>query len=429
MNQVDAISQDAAGSETMSSNYLPNPTSDKQPNASIIQHAVVRHGEVTRLMLMVTPQGHGSLSEQVAEALHAIRAILDKQPVPQQPTVQTVFLKDAGDQATCERLFAEHYRKAGPVTTFVHQSPCNGAALAIELCAIGGPAVRLGRPAPGALVVSHHGISMIYCGGVATGCGTGRVYDKSLDAFKQMKTKLAKAGVAFDRVVRTWLYLGDITGAEGNLERYMELNRARTDFFQDVQFGHGHLLDATRDGIYPASTGIGMDGTGVVMNCTAMDTQRDDVFLQPIENPQQTPVYHYESCYSPKSPKFSRAMALVADGTGTVWISGTASILNSKTVHLGDPRGQTEQTIDNIKRLISADNLARHGIAGSGAKLSDVAGLRVYVKYPEHYPVCRAVCEQHFGKVPILYTVAGVCRSDLLVEMEGIAYVKRATTD
>jgi enamine deaminase RidA (YjgF/YER057c/UK114 family) len=165
------------------------------------------------------------------------------------------------------------------------------------------------------------------------------------------------------------------------------------------------------------------------MNCTAMDTLRNDVYLQPIENPQQTPVYHYETCYSPKSPKFSRAMALVADGTAMVWISGTASIVNSQTVHVGHPARQTAQTIENIEKLIAADNLARHGIAGSGAELSDVAGLRVYVKYPEHYPIIRAVCEQHFGKVPILYTVAGVCRSDLLVEMEGIAYVKRAFSD
>ena len=421
MNRAEIISQDATGNEVPCSNYLPD--------AAIIRHAVVRHGEVIRLMLMVTPQGHGSLSDQVTEALRAIRATLDSQPVAQQPTVQTVFLKNAGDQATCERLFAEHYRKAGPVTTFVHQPPCNGAALAIELYAIGGPAVRLGRPAPDTLVVSHHGISMTYCGGVANGCATGSVYDKSIDAFNQMKTKLARAGVAFDRVVRTWLYLGDITGAEGELERYMELNRARTDVFHGVHFGHGHLLDDSRDDIYPASTGIGMDGTGIVMNCAVMDTQRDDVFLQPLENPQQTPVYHYEAVYSPQSPKFSRAMALVADGTATVWISGTASIVNSKTVHLGDPARQTAQTIENIAKLISADNLAQHGIAGSGAKLSDVAGLRVYVKYPEHYPICRAVCERHFGKVPILYTVAGVCRSDLLVEMEGIAYVKRAFID
>jgi enamine deaminase RidA (YjgF/YER057c/UK114 family) len=397
--------------------------------SSIVRHAIVQHGEITRLMLMVTPEGHGSFTDQANETLDAIRATLDKAPVPQDPIVQTVFLKDAADQSACERLFARHYRKAGPVTVFVHQPPCNGAALAIELCTIGGPAVRLGRPAPDTIAVSHHGISMTYCGGVASGCATGNVYEKSLDAFNQMKSKLHRAGIAFDRVVRTWLYLGDITGAEGDLERYMELNRARTDFYRDTPFCRGHLIADIQQDIYPASTGIGQDGTGIVMNCTAMDTQRGDVYLQPIENPNQTPVYHYESVYSPQSPKFSRAMALVADGAATVWVSGTASIVNSKTVYTDDPRGQTEQTIENIHALISADNLARHGIAGSGARLSDVAGLRVYVKHRKHYPVCRAVCEKHFGQVPILYTNAGVCRSDLLVEMEGIAYVRRATVD
>jgi len=424
MSQDATTNQDASGVEPP---YFSN--SPISASASIIRHAVVRHGEISRLMLMVTPQGHGSLAEQVAEVLRAIRTTLEKQPVFQHPVVQTVFLKSDRDRATCEHLFTEHYHKAGPVTTYVHQSPCNGAALAVELCAIGGPAVRLGRPAPDTIVVSYHGISMTYSGGVANGCATGNVYEKTLDAFNQMKSKLTRAGVPFDRVVRTWLYLGDITGAEGKLERYMELNRARTDFYENVHFCKGHLLDQTLKEVYPASTGIGQDGTGVVMNCTAMQTERSDVFLQPIENPQQTPVYQYETCYSPKSPKFSRAMALVADGAATVWISGTASIVQSKTVHLGDARGQTAQTIENIEKLISADNLARHGIAGSGAKLSDIVGLRVYVKRPEDYPVCREVCEQHFGKIPVVFTVAGVCRSDLLVEMEGIANVKRATVD
>jgi len=424
MNQADATSRDAAGGESLSAEKFV--ASLRGP---IIRHAVVRHGEITRLMLMITPQGQGTLEEQIAETLDAIQTTLGRQPVPQHPVAQTVFLKEAEDQAVCERLFAKHYRHAGPITTYVHQPPCNGAALAIELSTIGGPAVRLGRPTPDTLVVSHHGISMLYCSGVSGSCATGNVYEKSLDAFRQMQDKLAKAGVSFDRVVRTWLYLGDITGAEGELERYMELNRARADFYEKIRFGRGHILNETQQEIYPASTGIGMNGTGIVMSCVAMDTERKDVFIQPIENPQQTPVYHYEACYSPKSPKFSRAMVLVADGAATIWISGTASIVDSKTVHIGDVRRQTEQTIDNIRKLIAADNLARYGIAGSGTKLSDVAGLRVYVKRMEDYPICREVCEKHFGNVPILYTNAGVCRSDLLVEIEGIAYVKRATID
>jgi hypothetical protein len=32
------------------------------------------------------------------------------------------------------------------------------------------------------------------------------------------------------------------------------------------------------------------------------------------------------------------------------------------------------------------------------------------------------VCQARLGEVPVLYTVADVCRPDLLVEIEGIAF-------
>ncbi|MBI5828971.1 MAG: hypothetical protein HZB20_05405 [Chloroflexi bacterium] len=149
------------------------------------------------------------------------------------------------------------------------------------------------------------------------------------------------------------------------------------------------------------------------------------MFLLPLENPQQTPVYQYERVYSPKSPKFVRAMAAVIGNYVTLWVSGTASIVNSKTQHIGDPRKQTEQTIENIEVLIAPDNLARHGVRGAGAKLSDLARVRVYVKRPQDYPICREVCERRFGIVPVIYTVADLCRSDLLLEMEGLAFSQR----
>ena len=106
----------------------------------------------------------------------------------------------------------------------------------------------------------------------------------------------------------------------------------------------------------------------------------------------------------------------------TTWVSGTASILNSETVHRGDVEKQTEQTIDNIERLIGAENFARHGMAGAGARLSDMAKVRVYVKRPQDYEKCRAVCQRRFGEVPTIYADAEVCRSELLVEIEGVTF-------
>jgi enamine deaminase RidA (YjgF/YER057c/UK114 family) len=235
--------------------------------------------------------------------------------------------------------------------------------------------------------------------------------------------------------VRTWLYLGDIVGSEkaldprtrrlGETQRYKELNRARTDFYRDLRFGRSHRMAGLRMNIYPASTGIGMSGSGLAMSCLAMDTQRKDVFILPLENPQQTPAYQYHARFSPQSPKFSRAMAVVVGEDVLTLVSGTASIVDSETRHLGDVKKQTEQTLENIERLISAENYAAHKVPGAGATLRDVIVARVYVKRAADYPKCRAVCREKLGDVPIVYVVADICRPELLVEIECVATSKR----
>jgi enamine deaminase RidA (YjgF/YER057c/UK114 family) len=103
-------------------------------------------------------------------------------------------------------------------------------------------------------------------------------------------------------------------------------------------------------------------------------------------------------------------------------VSGTASIVNSRTCHPGDIVRQTEQTIENIERLIAPENFARHGLPGAGATLKDIAKLRVYVKHPEDYEKCRDVCERLLPRVPAIYLHADICRPDLLVEIEAVAF-------
>jgi enamine deaminase RidA (YjgF/YER057c/UK114 family) len=173
---------------------------------------------------------------------------------------------------------------------------------------------------------------------------------------------------------------------------------------------------------YPASTGIGMEGRDLTISGMALQTDRDDVRLVALENPQQTSSFDYAPRFSAKSPKFSRAMAVRIGDYVTTWISGTASILNSESVHLGDIEKQTEQTLDNIQGLIGADNFTRHGLPGAGAELSDLAKVRIYVKHLEDYPRCRQVCERRLGNLPTIYAHADVCRSELLVEIEGVTF-------
>jgi enamine deaminase RidA (YjgF/YER057c/UK114 family) len=269
-------------------------------------------------------------------------------------------------------------------------------------------------------------VSWVHCGQIVPDTPATTVYDRSLSAFEGMRGMLGKAGMRFDQVIRTWLYLGDIVGPEGETQRYKELNRARTDFFRDITFRPVHTPECFNGLLYPASTGIGADSRDVVMSCIALATDRKDIVGTPLENPVQTSAFEYSQKYGPKSPKFARAMALSCGPFATIFISGTASITQSETRHLDDVEAQTRQTLDNIEALISQDNLRRHGMPGLGTGLEGLALVRVYIKRQEDYAKTRAVCEGRLGELPIVYAVADVCRPDLLVEIEGIAFSHRS---
>ena len=180
--------------------------------------------------------------------------------------------------------------------------------------------------------------------------------------------------------------------------------------------------------VYPASTGIGMCGDGIAMSATAIDTDRKDVFLLPLENPQQTPVYEYEEVYSPESPKFVRAMAEAIGDYVVIWISGTASIVQLQDAARRSSRQTSRADAHQYRVAALAEEPLTTRRLGAAATLRDLAKLRVYVKRPQDYPIIRKVCEKRCGKsIPVIYVLADVCRSDLLVEMEGLAFVKRSS--
>jgi enamine deaminase RidA (YjgF/YER057c/UK114 family) len=431
---------------------LPCPDGAGAPERS--DFSFIDLGDSARTALMLVPQGRGDFRRQVEEVLARLVAILLRQVPPMIVTVQTVFLRDARQQAECEQIFEAFYGAAGPVTNFVVQPPCCGAALALEAWAIGGDSVRVEHYGPQTLALSYDHVRWVYCAGIRPAASVYGIYHQTLDVLEQMRSALVRAGSRYERVVRTWLYLGGITEPDGRVQRYQELNRARSDFYRDIEF-YGSLLaplagaacgvrnaecgvqnDAggpqsdslPTDGngsprrFFPASTGIGMAGLGLVTSCLAFETNRSDVALVPLENPHQTPAYDYHHRYSSQSPKFSRAMALVLGDYVTTWISGTASIVDSESQHLGDIERQTEQTLDNIERLIASENFAAHNVKRAGAGLQDLAKIRVYIKRGDDFAKCRAICERRLPGVPAIYAVADVCRSELLVEIEGVAF-------
>jgi enamine deaminase RidA (YjgF/YER057c/UK114 family) len=385
-------------------------------------HTSLGYDGLKRLVVMVTPEPVGSFQDQTWEAVSTIRAILRQQNEPMAVTVQTVFLKDAANAPAARALFEAYYGDRVPLTSFVIQPPCDGSALAIEAWAVGSRTAKVEYLNRNLVTVSYDGVRWIHAGAGSLQQYERSAYEQATDAFEGMAGMLAEAGASFQDVVRTWLYQGGITELEGDTERYRELNRARTDFFNKVL--REMPLASRQNGapIYPASTGIGTLNRGLVTSLLAVQSERKDVQFTSLENPLQTAAFDYPQEYSLKSPKFSRATALRMGNHVTTWVSGTASIVDALTVHVGDIEKQTDQTLTNIERLIDAANFANLGWKDSGATLGDLAKLRVYVKRIEDYEKCRATCERRVGKTPTIYTIADVCRPDLLVEIEGVAF-------
>lgn len=403
-----------------------NETLVKKHAGDRVQHASLELDHVQHRFFIASPRKGKTLEEQTVDALVALDRCVAQLEARGSLVQQTVFLAHPRLIDPCRNMVRDFYGPDLPATSYVPQRPCDGSLLAIEACAVSSleNEVRLDRLNEHLVKVLFSDLTWVHCANVNSP-REGGVYDGSLRAFQDMNALLQGAGVRFDQVVRTWLYLGDIVGPEGETQRYKELNRARTDYYEPIHFLTDRLAPGREGRYFPASTGIGADHRGVVMGCIALATSRKDILATPLENPRQVSAFDYAANYSPRSPKFSRAMAISSLVNATIFVSGTASITQSETRHVGDPVAQTHETLNNIEALIAEDNLRRHGLPGLGATLADLGMARVYIKLPEHCEAIQAACRERLGDVPTIYTYADVCRPDLLVEIEGMAFSQR----
>lgn len=389
-----------------------------------IGYSVVELSGAKHVFAAAVPRQTGSLEEEAHDALQTIQAVMQEEGTRGSIVHQAVFFRKLDQLEEIQRIIKQFYGDELPATSYVPQPPCNGKLLSIEALGVGREAggVDIRRISDQVVVTSHDGITWVHCANVIPEIQSQAVYDRSVDAFERMKQRMAEQGVPFENIVRTWLYLGDIVGPEGDTQRYKELNRARTDFFRGMRFLTPFTPPGLNGSVYPASTGIGTEGRNVIMGCIGVAVDKEGVTILPLENPKQTSAFDYGCEYGIKSPKFARAMAIAGSDSATIFVSGTASITNSETQHVGDPGKQTTETLDNIEALISADNFEKHEIHGMGATLDDLALVRVYIKNQEDYAIVREVCEKRLGELPAIYAIGDVCRADLLVEIEGVAF-------
>ncbi|MFC6016098.1 FkbO/Hyg5 family chorismatase [Plantactinospora solaniradicis] len=197
--------------------------------------------------------------------------------------------------------------------------------------------------------------------------------------------------LGYPYVVRMWNFVGRINepNADG-LEIYRDFCRGRAEAFDSSPLPRDTL---------PAATGVGAHTEGVTFYLLA----RRAAGHVAVENHRQVPAYHYPDRYGPRPPSFARASRLP---DGELLISGTASILGHATVHPGDVVAQCRTTLANLATL--------------AADLSALQAVKVYVRHTGDLDAVRRLCTEVFVG-DVAYLVTDLCRTDLLVEMEGMS--------
>lgn len=209
----------------------------------------------------------------------------------------------------------------------------------------------------------------------------------------------------FPYLWRTWNYLPRIHDAECGLERYRQFNIGRHQAF--VAFDRPVASS-------PVACALGVQhGPLSIAFMAGRQPSRQ------IENPRQVSAFAYPAEYGPRSPTFTRAATVNNGDNEVLFISGTASIVGHATLHHGDVVAQTKETVANLAVLIDQANL---GHPASPYTLQDLI-YRVYVRHAHDYPLVRATLEQLVGDaIEAAYLQADVCRTDLLVEIEALAF-------
>ncbi len=276
-------------------------------------------------------------------------------------------------------------------------------------------------------VIESNGVKELYAGGIVSRKWDDALADRIYFSFHLMKEILDKESLSFNNIIRQWNYLEDILGKhEYNntfLQNYQLLNDIRTTFYQESEFLKG----------YPSATGIGMDSGGFILEFYAVSFS-DKVDIFPVKNREQTDAYAYSERvlvgsafdkmqHHKTTPKFERAKYITLNKQQTIYISGTASIKNEQTIGEDNIRIQTRTTIENIRNLISYENLVKSNIfLNSFGVIYDF--IRVYVKNTKDIDTVKEICSQYYSTMPVHYLYADICRDNLLVEIEGVASCK-----
>jgi len=217
----------------------------------------------------------------------------------------------------------------------------------------------------------------------------GEIAAAARDAYERIVRVTREEG--FPRFLRFWNHVRDLNAGDGDAERYKHFSAGRHEALTAAGFAKNE---------FPAACAVGMRGGNLAIHFVASRTPGRNV-----ENPRQVSAYDYPRRYGVRSPSFARAT--VAED-GSVFISGTASVVGHETVHIGDVAAQCDETLANLARIA----------AECGASLGDAQLVKIYVRHAADAPRIAPAFQQAIPGAALLMLESDICRADLLLEAE-----------
>lgn len=209
-----------------------------------------------------------------------------------------------------------------------------------------------------------------------------------------------QGGNVANNCLRTWFFVRDVD------TNYAGMVTARRNLF--LEWGLTHETH------YIASTGIGgvpYDTRSVVqMDAYALQGHEEEQIRHLMGSSNLNPTHEY-------GVTFERGTRVQYGDRSHVIISGTASIDNQgQVLHENDVLSQTRRMCENVHVLLSE----------AGAGFEDVVHMIVYLRDISDYGQVSRLMQEKFPCVPMVFTLAPVCRPSWLIEMECMAITSHA---
>ena len=366
-----------------------------------IDTRAIESSGVTELYISATPQ-HNAPPDQVAEQLFSgIRDALKSQNarILEERVFATGQVMDILAQARSRAYQGQDFDDGVAASFLVGNEGTYGPVAGVQVHALSGDIqteiIDLdGAPRGRILRAPNHTIVTLSC---VSAPQLTCLKEQARVCLEKAEAALKKCGTNFLSVARTWMWLNDI------LSWYDDFNSVRSKFFAE----RGMIGQGTRQSM-PASTGIGLgaaDGSDCAMDLFAV--------LKPADSTQYLQAGGKQQCALEYGSAFSRASRAPTPAGETVFVSGTASISAAgETTNIGDPKGQINDTIENVRAVLRDMNVTD----------DDVVHIIAYCKTTEIERVFNSIKGKH--NWPWITPICDICRHDLLFEIEATAVAR-----